>query len=248
MIEKTATTKDLRRFVQAVDALLNRPSGTEGLGLLWGYPGLGKTTSIAYVANIYDGIYVRALRVWTVTSMLGALCAELGGKRMCRRADMVSFIIGELTKPGAPMRPILIDEADYLFYDFEMIDTLRDIYDESKCPVILIGMEDIARQAKTKETVARRITQWVEYTGLDLEDAHMVAKECCEVPISQELIEYVHHETGGNIGRIIIAYERIEKFARTNGFNGPGGVSLAQWDNQRLYFDQPTFAGRKAAK
>lgn len=246
MIEQTAMTKDVRRFIQGVDALLNRPSGTEGLGLLWGYPGLGKTTSVALIANMYDGIFVRALRAWTVTSMLGALCKEMGGRRMCRRSDMVEFIVEELTKPGTLPRPILIDEADYLFKDFDMVDTLRDIYDLSKCPVILIGMEDIARQIRTKETVARRITQWVEYEGLDLEDTHMVAKECCEVPISNELIEYVHKETGGNIGRIIIAYERIEKFAKTNGI--PGGVTLAQWGNQPLYFDQPTFAGRKTAK
>lgn len=244
MREKTAMTKDVRRFTQGVDALLNRPSGTEGLGLLWGHPGLGKTTSVAYIANLHDGIFVRALRAWTVTSMLGALCKELGGRRMCRRSDMVEFIVEELTKPGTQPRPILVDEADYLFKDFDMVDTLRDIYDLSKCPIILIGMEDIARQIKHNERVARRITQWVEFEGLDLEDTHMVARECCEVPISAPLVEYVHRETGGNIGRIIIAYERIEKFAKANGLTDPSGVTLADWDHQPLYFDQPTFAGK----
>lgn len=249
MIEKTAITKDLREFVQTVDALLNRSGGTEGMGLLHGENGLGKTTSIAYVAAVYDGIFARALRAWTVTSMLGTLCVELGGRRLCRKTDMVEFIVGELKKPGTPPRPILIDEADYLMKDFEMIDTLRDIYDLSKCPIILIGMEDLARQIKTKGPIARRTTRWVEYSGLDLEDTHMVAKECCEVNIADDLIEYVHKETGGNIGRIIIAYERIEKFGKTNGFSGKGtGITRAQWGDQPLYFDQPTFSARAKAK
>jgi DNA transposition AAA+ family ATPase len=244
MRAKTAMTKDIRRLVQGVDDLLNRPSGTEGQGLLWGHPGLGKTTAIAYVANKYDGIFVRALGCWTVTSMLGDLCRELGGKRKCRRSDMVEFIVAELKKPGTAPRPILIDEADYCFQDFKMVDTLRDIYDLSKCPIILIGMEDIARLVKTKETIARRITQWVEFHGLDLDDTSLVARECCEVAISDDLLNYVHRETGGNIGRIIIALERIEKCARTNGWGGDsgGGVTLSQWGNQSLYFDQPTFA------
>ncbi len=245
MIEKTAMTKDVRLFLQATDALLNRPPGTEGMGLLGGHPGLGKTTSVALVANLYDGIFARALSSWTPTSMLGTLCKELGGKRLCRCTDMVDYIVGELSK-GQP-RPILIDEADYLFKkkDIEMVESLRDIYDLSKCPVILIGMEDIARCVRTNAIVSRRITQWVEYEGIDLEDSHLVARECCEVDMADDLIQYVHKETAGNIGRVIIAYERIEKFAKSNGITC---VTRADWGDERLYFDQPTFGKTGKAK
>jgi len=245
MKHKTAMTKDLRRFKQSVDDLLNRPTGTEGQGLLWGHPGLGKTTAVAYVCNQYDGIFVRALGCWTVTSMLGDLCRELGGHRMCRRSDMVEYIVGELAKPGCAPRPIFVDEADYCFRKFEMVDALRDIYDLSRCPVIMIGMEDIARQIKTNERVARRITQWVEFEGLDLFDTALVVEECCEVALSDDLLEYVHKETGANIGRVIIGLTRIEKFAKANGLTR---ITSAEWGGQPLYFDQPTFAGKGKRK
>ncbi len=242
MRHEMVKTKDVRRFMQAVEDLLNRPMGTEGMGLLWGPPGTGKTTALAYVANVYDAVYVRAVGCWTVTSMLGDLCKELGGKRMLRRSDMVEFIVEELTRDGRQPRPIFIDEADYCFRQFEMIDSLRDIYDLSGCPVILIGMEDIARRIRTHERIARRITQWIEFKGLDLDDTTQVADEVCEVRLADDLLRHLHKETGGNIGRIIIGLTKIEKFALVNGFDV---ISCSGWGDRALYFDQPTFGRKK---
>lgn len=242
MKHEMVKTKDVRRFMQAVEDLLNRPMGTEGMGLLWGPPGTGKTTSLAYVANVYDAVYVRAVGCWTVTSMLGDLCRELGGKRMLRRSDMVEYIVEELTRDGRQPRPIFIDEADYCFRQFEMIDSLRDIYDLSGCPVILIGMEDIARRIRTHERIARRITQWIEFKGLDLDDTIQVATEVCDSKLSGDLLRHLHKETGGNIGRIIIGLTKIEKFALANGLDT---ISAAEWGDRPLYFDQPTFGRKK---
>jgi DNA transposition AAA+ family ATPase len=244
MKHRMAKTKNMRRFLQATDDLLNRPQGTEGMGLLWGKPGEGKTTSVAYVCNVYDGIFVRAKGCWTVTSMLGDLCQELGGKRMLRRSDMVDYIVHELTRDGRAPRPIFVDEADYCFRQFEMVDSLRDIYDISGCPVILIGMEDIARRIRTNERIARRITQWIEFKGLDQDDTTLVARDCCEVELHADLVTHLHRETGANIGRIIIGLTKIEKVAQLNGLEH---MNLAQWGDRPLYFDQPSF-GRKTAK
>jgi len=242
MKNEMVKTTDVRRFMQSVEDLLNRPMGTEGMGLLWGPPGTGKTTSLAYVANVYDAVYVRAVGCWTVTSMLGDLCRELGGKRMLRRSDMVEYIVEELSKDGRAPRPIFIDEADYCFRQFEMIDSLRDIYDLSGCPVVLIGMEDIARRIRTHERIARRITQWIEFKGLDLTDTEQVAAEICDVTLSSDLLRHLHKETGGNIGRIIIGLSKIEKFALANGLET---ITGANWGERPLYFDQPTFGRKK---
>ncbi|WP_027358988.1 AAA family ATPase [Desulforegula conservatrix] len=242
MKHKMVQTKDLRRFMQSIDELLNRPQGTEGMGLLWGPPGTGKTTSIAFVANMYDGVYVRALGCWTVTSMLGTLCEELKGKRKLRRSDMVNYIVHELTKDNTKPRPIFVDEADYCFRQFDMIDSLRDIYDMSGCPVILIGMENIARDIREHDRIARRITQWVEYSGLDLNDTTKVATELSDIEIAPALVQYIHKQTNGNIGRVVIALSKIEKYAEANGMNS---VNADQWGDKPLYFDQPSFGKRK---
>lgn len=236
-----ATTKNVRKFMQAVDDLLNRPIGTEGMGLLWGEPGEGKSTAVARVCDHYDGIYVRAVGCWSVTSMLGDICLELGGERKLRRSDMVKFIIHELKKDNRPARPIFIDEADYCFRQFEMVDSLRDIYDLSGCPVIMIGMEDIAKKIKGNARIARRITQWCEFKGLDIEDVKTVADECCDAKISDDLCSYLHQQCSANIGRIIIGLTKIEKYAKANNLDT---VSRDDWGDKALYYDQPSFSLR----
>jgi DNA transposition AAA+ family ATPase len=230
-----AMTKNVRKFRQAVDDLLNRPMGTEGMGLLWGEPGEGKSTTVAYVANSYDAVYVRAVGAWTVTSMLGEICNELGLHRMLRRSDMINAISQALAdKP----RPIFVDEGDYLFRQFEMMDALRDIYDLSGCPVIIIGMEDIARKIQAQGRFARRITQWIEFHGIDLDDTRILAESVCDCDLAEDLLKHLHHEARGNIGRCVIGLSRIEKFANTNGL---GTVTLAAWGDRALFYDQPVF-------
>lgn len=239
MKAKMAMTDNLQQFMTAVDNLINRPQGTEGMGLLWAEPGHGKSTAVGYVATALDGVFVRAVGCWTVTSMLGELCRELGGQRMLRRSDMVEFIVKRLAEKP---RPIFIDEADYLFNQFEMVDSLRDIYDMSGSPVILIGMEDIARKLQQHSRIARRITQWVEFAGLNFADARLVASDCCEVEVSDDLLTYLHAESCGNIGRIIIGLTRIERKAKMNGLNS---IDRAAWQDGALFYDQPAFSARK---
>ncbi|OHD21247.1 MAG: AAA family ATPase [Spirochaetes bacterium GWB1_59_5] len=242
---KTVKTKDLRKFIDAIEALLDRPQGMEGMGLVWGPPGTGKSTALALVANLYNGVYARALGCWSVTSMLGELCVDLAGKRTTRKADMVTYIVGQLTQDNLRPRPIFIDEADYCFRQFDMVDSLRDIYDLSGCPVILVGMENIARDIREHDRIARRITQWVEFSGLDIEDAIQVTEELCEVEVEQDLIDYLYGQTNGNIGRMVIGLTKIENFAQVNGMER---INAEQWGGRSLYFDQPTFRKRVTPK
>lgn len=246
----TVKTKDVRRFDQGINELLNRSKGVEGQGVVWGPPGVGKTTALTLLANDYDAVYIRALGCSTVTSILGDITRYLGGERKCRRTDMVEFIVTKLTRgiagePTPRPRPIIVDEADYCIKQFDIMDSLRDIYDISGCPVILVGMEDIARRLQENGRFARRLTQWIEFRGLDLDDTALVAQECCEVKILPDLLEYLHAETCGNVGRIKVGLDKIEKVANANG---KAEMARADWGERDLYFDQPIFGkGKKRA-
>jgi DNA transposition AAA+ family ATPase len=240
-----AKTKNIRKLRHGVNNLINRSVGTEGIGLVWGDPGEGKTTAVVELYNEYDGVFVRATRSMTVNSMLGDVCIELGGSRASRNKEMLDFIVTKLNTDYRTPRPIFVDEADYCLRDSEMIDTWRDIYDLSGSPVIFIGMEDIARRLRLNKKVARRVTQWMEFKGLDLDDTRIVAESCAEVAISEDLLQYLHAETGANIGRIIIGLTRIEKFALANRINK---ISCTDWGDRPLYFDQPVFTRKNAER
>jgi len=252
MIKPIVKTKDVRRATGHVNELLTRAENTEGMGVWYGPPGVGKTTTLAYAVGLYHGIYVRAMSCSTITSILGDLCNALGWvsskpgvKRMLRKTDMVDYIIERLSRDPddpnkpAPQRPIFIDEADYCMRDFVLMDILRDIYDVTKCPVIFIGMEEFARKLKEHSRFARRTVVWTEFQGLDRDDALQVVEERCETALEEDLFEYVYRETRGNIGRLIIALQFIDKFA---GRNGLTKLDLAGWGDRPLYFDQPNFS------
>lgn len=238
MRHELAKTKNVRRFLSAIGELRNRPLGVEGMGLLWGEPGEGKTTVVAYAANVTDGIFLRANACWTVTSMLGALVTELGGTPRSRRSAMLDDIANRIM---GQERVIFVDEADYLFRQTDMLDALRDVYDLTGAAVILIGMERIARTIQDKGRFARRITQWVEFKGIDLDDARTLADTVCECGVADDLLAYLHEQARANVGLMVVGLSRIERMAMTSQVES---ISLAGWGNRQLFFSQPQFKRR----
>jgi DNA transposition AAA+ family ATPase len=235
MNHKMAMTTNVRRFLAAVRELTDRSMGVEGMGLLWGQPGEGKSTTVAFATNTLDGIYLRANTCWTVTSMLQALMVELGQPQGRFKAPMVESSIRCLMEQP---RPIFVDEADYLLRQADMLDVMRDIYDNTGSPVVLIGMETMARKVQTNGRFARRITQWVEFRGISLADARTLAETICEAGVEDDLLARLHEAARANIGRMTTGLSRIEQLAKINGMEN---VSLSQWGNRPLFFDQPNF-------
>jgi DNA transposition AAA+ family ATPase len=238
MRDDMAMTKNVRRFLAAVRELSDRPMGVEGMAILWGEPGEGKSTTVAFACNTLDGIFLRANTCWTVTSMLAALMVELGHPPAKRRAPMMEAAVRTLTEQP---RPIFIDEADYLFLQVAMLDALRDIYDVTGSPVVLIGMEEFARKVQSRGKFARRITQWVEFSGIDADDARTLADTLTDTKVADDLLAHVHKAARKNIGRMVTGLARIEQFAKLNALET---VTKKEWANRPLFYDQPRFARR----
>ena len=246
-------TTNVLRLMNAIRTLTDRGMGEEGMGLVSGEPGEGKTTAVSYAVNQTRGVFLRATVAWRVTSMLSALCRELGVEVHPHRAVMLEAVVHTLTMDP---RPIFIDEADYLIRTVrestDMLDAIRYIYDLAQVPVLLIGMEDIAKRISPRGQFSRfhrRITQWVSFQGMTALDAQKVAGTVCEVdiegalprgasdadapPIAGTLVEAIYDGTGGKIGHIVIELGEIERWARTNGRDR---VTLEDYTTRRLRF------------
>ncbi len=234
MKEDFIQTKNVKRFFAALNDLRHRPGGLEGMGLLYGRPGEGKTTVISRAAGLHSGVYVRAGASWTMTSLLQTLTRELNLSPGHRRASMVDAIVEELS---ITPRPVFIDEADYLLRDRgTMLDVVRDLYDLSKAPIVMIGMETFARDLSSfgQGRMRRRISQFVEFTGLDEVDSALVMRGLCDVALSDDLCHHVFKQLQGNVGNITIAVSRIEAVARANGLDR---ITLSDWGNRKLRLD-----------
>ena len=235
MRDEMAMTKNVRRFLAAIRELNDRPMGVGGMAILWGEPGEGKSTTVAFACNTLDGIFLRGNICWSLTSMLAALMVELGLPTGSRKAPMMAAAIKALSEKP---RPIFIDEADYMFQSFGMLDAMRDIYDITGTEVILIGMEEFARKLQSRDKFARRITQWVRFRGIDEEDTRILAESICDVQIADDLLDHVHKEAKKNIGRMVTGLARIEQFGKLNALEA---VTKKDWANRALFYDQPNF-------
>ena len=56
-----------------------------------------------------------------------------------------------------------MDEADYVVGNARIMETLRDIYDATEQPLILVGMEEIVRRISQRKQLFNRISQWIEF-------------------------------------------------------------------------------------
>lgn len=246
MRHKMAPVKNILILRGAYEALAQRGPGVEGMGLVHGPAGYGKTTALAWLRAQTNAVHVRACATWTPRSMLAMIMRELGREPLYRSADMVPEIVKLLSDSN---RGLFVDELDYLLGSDHLrtnLDSLRDIHDLSKQPVLLIGMAGVEKTIASRLQLSRRITQWVEFLPADLDDARTLAETVCEVQLDDELLAELHGQAKGNIGLISNGLARIEQLAMANGFGGPRGkpIGREQWGQRPFFLGTPN-GGKK---
>lgn len=238
MRNKLAHVKNVAALQAAFEALDTRDAGIPGMGLVHGFTGSGKTTAISWLVNRTKGVYARAFGTWTPHSMLSSIMHELGAQPLQRSASMIKYIADELATQG---RPLYIDEANYFAGDTKMLDTLRDIHDVSSAPVILIGHEGTEKRLVHRAQLARRISQWIEFKPLDLDDAVVLANTVCEVALAGDLLDELHRHTKGSIGLMTVGLARIEALAKAQGWKS---VDVGTWNGRQFFLGNAPKAAR----
>jgi DNA transposition AAA+ family ATPase len=220
MRAKIAAVKNIARLGDALDAVIDRSDGTEGMVLVYGSTGVGKSTALAYYLNQYNAIYVEASPAWSLGSMLSAICLAMGHMPKGRAADLEKQITDEMMQAG---RPLFIDELDHILLpgqgtSLRMLEALRSIYDKSRMPVVMSGMDKIDRKIKLREQLSRRVFQWVEFTDLDAEDVRITADTLLECHVADDLLADIVTVTQGRMGRLIPVLAQIDRRAKGNGW------------------------------
>lgn len=231
MKQDIVRVQNVMRFGVACARLAERADGVPGIAAVYGFTGAGKTTATAKVVNQVDGIYLRATAVWTPNEMLGCLVHELQGQRGGSNARQLRYIFEKIKEAPTP-RSIFVDEADYLLADKRMLETLRDVHDETGAPVIVIGMAGFERKLSRHPQFARRVTEWVEFFPLNRDDADKVCKARCSVKLTEGLVDALFQATGGSIGLMTVGLARVQQSAKSHGWDE---VSVELWGNKPFY-------------
>jgi DNA transposition AAA+ family ATPase len=221
--------RNVGRLAAAGDALLNRAYGMPGMGCIYGKTGYGKSTACAWYMNHCNGVYVRAMALWSPAAMLDTILRELDLHPRGSNAQKINHAVEQLSRTG---RPLFIDEADYIVRTERMVETLRDFHDLALVPVVLIGMDELPRKIATLEKLSGRVSQWVHFRPCDLADASKLAAELAEVEVDDDLVAAVHKASAGSVRLIVVGLSRVEAFARARGAKR---VSLADWGNRKFH-------------
>jgi AAA domain len=222
MLPKLAPVKNVRKFENAYAALISRPPGTPGMGLIHGFSGAGKTTTVNRRIVASAAVYIRAMALWSPTIMCKTICRELGIQPSGSAAEMVDRIIERMVITN---KALFIDEADYLLWQKPLIECIRDLHDASNVPIILIGMQGIEIKVQKYRQLQRRLAQNVKFEPLDCGDVRTLVEACCEAELADCLVEYLQMETKGSMGLIMVALPSIERLAQ--GLDHP--CTLADW-------------------
>ena len=182
-------TNNVRNFIGLVENLQNKPKNIPKMGLVYGEPGLGKSQTALWLACKYDGVYLRASNLMTGRWLLEELVKELDEIPRYLTSDNFNLVVKKLKqKPQI----IFIDEIDYLMHNYKTIETLRDIHDETNCPIIFIGMGLAHRKLERYKHLFDRFSEIVKFETFGVNDLKQIFDQLAEVKLTPDAIEYIH--------------------------------------------------------
>jgi DNA transposition AAA+ family ATPase len=210
---KFIQTDNVRRLQEAVSALEHREEGVPGLGLILGCAGFGKTKSVQWHCLRSGSVYLRAKRTWTTSWMLDEICNELNILTQPRVRDKFVDLRSAIMQTKST---IFIDEADYLVIDRKLLDTIRDLHDETNIPMVLIGMDEIQKKIMRHHQFWSRVSQQVIYYPLSQQEIMLLGAELCGLAFEESAAEKVVSSIAGNFRDVIVALSHLERMAKAN--------------------------------
>lgn len=224
-----APLRNVSRMLALIDRLQSRGDGVPGMGCFYGFSGLGKSMAASFCCNSTRAIHVQMKSVWTHKKLCEAILDELGLPSRGTAADMVDRIAEALAADGLPL---LIDEADFLVRK-NMIEIVRDLYEMSETPVILIGEELLPQKLKRWERVHGRIRSWVSAELADDRDFELLRQiRAPGIEIEPALAAAIKKASSGSARRLVVNLDEVEEISRRIGRTT---VGLSDWGGQPLY-------------
>lgn len=235
MVHNTASVNTIAMLgnvaicMAALERAMHRPAHLPGMVVLYGPSGWGKSTAAAYVANHYRAYYVEAKSTWNKKHILLAILTEMGVAPAKTIPLMAEQISEQLVLSG---RPLIIDEMDHIA-DKNATEIVRDLYEGSNAPILLIGEERLPTKLKAWERFHGRVLDWVPAQPADLDDALRLRDLYCrKVAIKDDLVARIHEISRGSVRRICVNLERVQSEAVANGLKE---IDLAGWGNRTLF-------------
>ena len=205
-------TKNVKQLISMMNRLKEREDGVPGMGLVYGEPGLGKSQTALWLACKYDGIYLRASNLMTGRWLLEEMVKELDEIPRFLTSDNFNIVVKKLKQNP---QVIFIDEIDYLMNNYKTIETLRDIHDETGCPIIFIGMGLAHRKLERYKHLYDRFSEILKFEIFGVNDLSQIFGQLSEIPFTHDAVEYIHSKFN-RFRQIVQLINQLEIVAKEN--------------------------------
>ena len=208
---------------------IDRPRHLPGITVFYGPSGYGKSTAAAVAVIRCKACYVQARSSWTRKAAHEAICKGLGVRPGKTISEMLDQIAEELALSG---RPLVVDEADYLI-ERGQIEIIRDIYEASQAPIMLIGEEGLPGKLKTWERFHGRVLAWCPAQPASLDDVQALCKLYVRgIEIKEDIIKHIYKLAEGSVRRVVVNLALVEEAAKVEGRKS---INLAEWGDRAFY-------------
>ena len=205
-------TTNVKNFIGLVENLINKPKNIPKMGLVYGEPGLGKSQTALWLACKYDAIYLRATNLMTGRWLLEEIAKEMDEIPRYLTSDNFNLIVQKLKqKPQL----IIVDEIDYLMNNLKTIEILRDIHDETDCPIIFVGMGLAHKKLERYKHLFDRFSEIVKFETFGVNDLSQIVSQLSEVTFTPDAVEYIHTKYN-RFRQIVQLINQMETFAKDN--------------------------------
>lgn len=214
---------------EALNAAISRQHQLPGLLCLYGPAGWGKTSAAAYCANRYRAYFVAAKSVWSKKAFLGAILKEMGVSPARTISDMADQVAEQL---AVSQRPLIVDEVDHLVAG-NHIELVRDLFESSLSPILMIGEELLPAKLKKWERFHSRVLRWVPAQAATIEDAqHLRKMYCPQIRVADDLMDRIVRLANGSVRRIVVNFALVQEAALAGGVTK---MDLGAWGERELY-------------
>ena len=220
---KLVPIHNVQKADECIDFLLKRPRlEMVGLGMLYGRPGLGKTTYASRAAYVRGYVYIRLEATTTPKTFAKELLQNL-----YRSLGMGDYLpvgtTNNIYKQCIQLlldnedTVIIIDEIDYAFRYPQLLGSVRDLVDETFAVVILVGMQNaMDRLNQINAYYFDRCNYFYEFEAVSKDDIRMLGTELMNIPCPESMVNYIHFNAAGNLRKAIKIMHMLEVRSKIN--------------------------------
>ena len=205
-------TENVKNFISIMNSLQNKPEGVPRMALVYGEPGLGKSRTALWWAVKNDAVYIRSSNMMSGRWFLEELVEELGESPLYKSSDLFNQAVSQLVQYP---RPLIIDEIDYLLSDSKAIETIRDIYDRTEVPIVLIGMNKANKKFIRYRHIYDRFSEILKFEIFSFEEVKNIVQELSEAEIDEAGIKLIFNHAN-RFRQIVSIISKAEKISKAN--------------------------------